>query len=50
MDPLLHLMRALEVYAAEQKLNPSQQTPLEEVMLIRYQDSTELYQHMTTIE
>lgn len=48
MEPLLHLMRALEVYSAEQKLVAK--AGLDEVMIIRYSDSTELYQHMTTIE
>lgn len=45
LEPHLHLMRSLEVHSAERQHSNSM-----EVLLIRYQESTELYQHMSTIE
>ena len=45
-------MRALEVYNAEQNLRVNQDhysDPIE-VLVIRYEESTEMYQHMSVIE
>ena len=45
-------MRALEVYNAEQNLKVKQdhyKDPIE-VLVIRYEESTEMYQHMSIIE
>ena len=45
-------MRALEVHNAEQNLRVNQDhysDPIE-VLVIRYEESTEMYQHMSVIE
>ena len=52
MEPTLEFMRALEVYNAERSLDQSLEgsnRPIE-VMVIRYEESTEMYQHMSIIE
>lgn len=48
LEPHVDLGRALEVHCAERRA-AGNSTDLE-VLIIRYQESSELYQHMTSIE
>ena len=47
LEPHLDYMRALEVHSSERKLF-GDESPLD-VLVIRYEDSAEFYQHMSTI-
>lgn len=49
-EPHLELMRSLEVYNADRVRIASSKDSLLEVVVMRYEESTELYQNMTTIE
>ena len=48
-EPTLEFMRALEIYNAERSLVGLGQG-LIDVLVIRYEESTEMYQHMSLIE
>ena len=48
-EPTLEFMRAMEIYNAEKTLARSGQG-LIDVLVIRYEESTEMYQHMSVIE
>lgn len=48
-EPTLEFMRAIEIYNAERKLANLDRN-LIDVLVIRYEESTEMYQHMSVIE
>ena len=48
MEPHLSFMRSLEVHSAERLMAKSDDRLA--VLLLKFKDSTELYQHMTSIE
>ena len=52
LEPTLEFMRALEIYNAEQNLKVKLDHLKEpiEILVIRYEESTEMYQHMSVIE
>lgn len=43
-------MRALEIYNAERRLTGLDSKGIVDVLVIRYEESTEMYQHMSIIE
>lgn len=50
-EPVLEFMRAVEIWNAERvKQRGAEATEEVEVVVLRYDDSTELYQNMTIIE
>ena len=49
-EPTLEFMRAMEVHNAEKKLTVQGKRGVTEVLVIRYEESTEMYQHMSVIE
>ena len=50
LEPTLEFIRALEVYNAEAQISRPTRHGLVEVQMIRYEESAEMYRHMTTIE
>ena len=49
-EPTLEFMRALEIYNAERRLTGLEKKGIVDVLVIRYEESTEMYQHMSIIE
>ena len=48
-EPTLEFMRAMEIYNAEKQLTRVN-SGITDVLVIRYEESTEMYQHMSIIE
>lgn len=48
-EPTLEFMRAMEIYNAERTM-AGLGRGLVDVLVIRYEESTEMYQHMSVIE
>ena len=48
-EPTLEFMRAIEIYNAERTMTGMGRIPVD-VLVIRYEESTEMYQHMSVIE
>ena len=48
-EPTLEFMRAVEIYNGERTMTGMGHSPID-VLVIRYEESTEMYQHMSIIE